>query len=245
MSTLIQDENFSRRSSLPSIIVFAIFCGVFLIAMWSAGTALGRDEAPPAESNIGKKAAARYFAERSKGGASGSEEGDESNRNPAGASSKKARYLGLHLGAYTDENAYKWGGKDNKDMGQLTAGVTYRMGEWVNSMDLLLRVDFNSYKFREGNVLKMSLMPVITFPDANSEFPLYFGGGAGVGVFFKQIADESPLSFDYQLLMGVRVFRLFGDTGLTFETGLKNHVHLMSDGQYNGVFVALGTVFNF
>ncbi|MBK7844334.1 MAG: hypothetical protein IPJ71_11660 [Bdellovibrionales bacterium] len=244
MSTLIQNESLSRRSPPRSVIFFTIFCGVFFIAMWSAGTALGRDEVPPAESNIGKKAAARYFSERTKGGAGESEKGEESNRNPAGAT-KKARYLGLHLGVYTDENAYKWGGKDNKDMGQLTAGVTYRMGEWVNSMDLLLRVDFNSYKFREGNVLKMSLMPVITFPDANSEFPLYFGGGAGVGVFFKQIADESPLSFDYQLLMGVRVFRLFGDAGLTFETGLKNHVHLMSDGQYNGVFVALGTVFNF
>lgn len=206
---------------------------------------MGGEGNPPVESNVGKKAAARYFAERSKGVSGEPENGEESNRSPAGTSSKKARYLGLHLGAYTDENAYKWGGKDNKDMGQLTAGVTYRMGEWVNSMDLLLRVDFNSYKFSEGNVLKMSLMPVITFPDANSEFPLYFGGGAGVGVFFKQIADESPLSFDYQLLMGVRIFRLLGDAGLTFETGLKNHVHLMSDGQYNGVFVALGTVFNF
>lgn len=78
-----------------------------------------------------------------------------------------------------------------------------------------------------------------------SGFPLYFGGGAGVGVFFKQLRDESSLSLDYQLVMGLRLLRLIGETGLVLETGMKNHVHLLSDGQYNGVFLTLGAAFNF
>lgn len=198
----------------------------------------------------GKAAASKYFADRKKVDPQApvlvqdSDEGDEEpSRSPAQAGGP--RVLALHLGTYFDEDIYKWGGKANKEAGKLTTGVTYRIGEWVNSMDLYLRVDFNSYQLNEGKALKMSLMPVVSFPDANSDFPLYFGAGAGLGIYIKQIDDEGSLSFDYQLLAGVRFFELFGDAGLTVEAGLKNHIHLLSDGQYNGVFVAVGTVFNF
>jgi hypothetical protein len=86
---------------------------------------------------------------------------------------------------------------------------------------------------------------MIFFPDANSRFPLYFGGGAGLGVFFKQLENESALSFDYQLVAGARFFDLIDNFGLMIETGMKNHILLFSDGQFNGVFLTVGGVFNF
>ena len=197
------------------------------------------------ERQTGKKAASKYFADRKKVNPQPVIEVDDrgSGRSPAQAGGP--RVLALHVGTYLDDDVYKWGSRDNKDAGKLTAGVTYRIGEWVNSMDLYLRVDFNTYKLKEGKPLKMSLMPVVTFPDANSGFPLYFGAGAGLGIYFKQIDDEGSISFDYQLITGVRFFELLGSAGLTVEAGLKNHIHLLSDGQYNGVFAAVGTVFNF
>lgn len=156
------------------------------------------------------------------------------------------RLLALHLGGYTESEAFVWGKRGrNDDIGKYTVGVTYRVGEWTNSMDLHIRVDFNRYELENERPLKMSFLPLITFPDAASGFPLYFGAGAGVGVFFKQLDGESNLSLDYQILAGVRMLDVFGSTGVFFESGMKNHLHLLSDGQVNAVFVATGAVFRF
>jgi hypothetical protein len=162
-----------------------------------------------------------------------------------GGSFSRAHFLALHIGGYVDSAAYKWGPDEAKDVGKLTAGVTYRMGEWTNTMDLLLRVDFNSFDLAGSKPLKMSILPMIVFPEAESKFPLYFGIGAGPGIFFKQLSQESNLSLDYQLIAGVRLFDLIENVGFSIETGLKNHLHLLSDGQHNGVFVAGGVVFSF
>lgn len=83
------------------------------------------------------------------------------------------------------------------------------------------------------------------FPDASSKFPLYFGVGAGLGVFVKQLSGESAMSLDYQVLAGARFFDLFNNAGFFLEAGLKNHMHMLSDGQFNGTFVAAGSVFTF
>src|SRR5690606_30411962 len=120
---------------------------------------------------VGRKAAAKYMRVK------------PVEREPAAnAVGSDTHYLAVHLGSFVDDSAYNWGqsGKAN-DIGGLTAGVTYRIGEWVNSMDLLFRGDFNAYDAR-GRVVKMSLLPMIMFPDAASEFPLYFGAGIGLGV---------------------------------------------------------------
>jgi hypothetical protein len=84
-----------------------------------------------------------------------------------------------------------------------------------------------------------------TFPDADSKFPLYFGLAGGLGVFMTQIPDESPVTFDYQLFAGVRIFEIFEKTGFYIEGGLKNHLQLTSSGQLNGTYIAAGLLFTF
>jgi len=152
----------------------------------------------------------------------------------------------LHLGTFVSDTTYKWGGKETADnVGRWNVGVTYRMGEWTKSMDLAIRVDLASYALDEGHATKLSFLPVVMFPEASSRFPLYFGAGIGPGVFTGQIGQESSLSLDYQILAVARFFDVFGNTGFFIEAGLKNHIFLLSDGQFNGTFVALGTVFSF
>ncbi len=175
-------------------------------------------------------------------------------RAPAPASSRRPaslpgptgpRYLSLHVGGFIDQDVYRWGDRDNQDVGQLNTGVSYKVGEWTQAMDLLFRADFTTFHLLERRALKMSLLPVVTFPDSGSQFPLYFGAGAGLGVFFKQAPGFSSLSLDYQILAGARFFDVFQGAGLMFEGGLKNHVHLFSKGQHNGIFFTAGTVFRF
>ena len=188
----------------------------------------------------GKRAADQYFLKRKRSS-------NFQKRRPAYVAD---HYLALHLGTFVNDKAYRWGETEEREgsltnVANLTAGVSYRIGEWIGFMDLLSRIDFITFRLEEKQIIKMSFLPVVMFPEANSRFPLYFGGGIGLGVFFDQIDDESPLSLDYQLLAGVRFFELIGNTGLTLELGMKNHVHLISDGQYKGVSVSLGTVSTF
>lgn len=191
-------------------------------------------DAPP----TGRAAAQKYMG----AGASG----DGATRAPAQSGTSAAHYLALHVGAFVSDDAYKWG-RENRvaDVGNFTAGVTYRVGEWVNSMDLAIRLDFSTYDLPAGDATKISIVPLILFPDASSRFPLYFGGGLGAGVMAKTTPGESALALEYQLLLGVRFFEVIETTGFFVEAGIKNHLHLFSDGQFNGQFIAAGAVFTF
>jgi hypothetical protein len=201
----------------------------------------GENEIPPPPTT-GKKAAQKYMGISARETAN--EPGYERRPNSFGPSD--THYLAIHAGAYVSDDAYRWGGTDRAtDVGTWNAGVTYRVGEWVNSMDLCFRMDFSAFDLPAGKATKISVLPVILFPDANSRFPLYFGGGLGAGIMTKQLNDESVLTLDYQLLLGTRFFDVFGSTGFFVEAGVKNHINLLSDGQFNGTFISAGTVFTF
>lgn len=199
------------------------------------------DESSSSNPPVGREKAQEYFQTR-KGQPAAPR---APYRSPASEGLGAPRYLAVHIGSYFTDNGYKWGDGDQENIGKLNAGVTYRMGEWVNSMDLSLRIDFTNYELDEGDARKISFGTILTFPDANSAFPLYFGVGLGAGFFIKQINDESVMSLDYSLLAGVRFFNVFETVGLMAETGLKNHLHLFSDGQYDGVYFNVGCVFAF
>ncbi len=203
------------------------------------GESVGEESQP----ETGKKAAQEYFIKRRK-----------NQKNKAGANRRHRqndslgsaeRYLSLHLGLFFDEESYKWADGNEDEVSQINGGVTYRMGEWVHSMDMNFRADLTSYDLNQGKAVKLSLLPLITFPDVRSRFPLYFGAGAGLGIFFKQIKEESHIALDYQVVAGIRLFELVENMGLMAEVGMKNHILLISDGQFNGAFFSLGAVFEF
>ncbi|HMN69390.1 MAG TPA: hypothetical protein PKC28_12685 [Bdellovibrionales bacterium] len=193
----------------------------------------------PSKPATGKARAREYFQTR------------ENEVAPAKAARRPAqeggtpRYLALHIGSFFTSSAYSWGRNNQEDVGKLNAGLTYRLGEWVNSMDWALRVDYTNYQLDEGSARKLSFGAILTFPDSNSRFPLYFGGGLGAGFFIKQIDDQSAIALDYSLFGGARFLDVIDNLGFMVEVGLKNHLHLLETGQFNGVFINVGTVFAF
>ncbi|MCB0350344.1 MAG: hypothetical protein KDD38_04115 [Bdellovibrionales bacterium] len=194
----------------------------------------GAVEAP----RVGRGAATDYFKKR---------EAVREEREDRPVRYDSERILMLDVGTFVNDKAYRWGSqKKINDPGRAMLGVTYRMGEWRNSMDLYIRAELMTYRVDDMTPVKLSLMPIIAFPDVRSEFPLYFGAGIGAGVFFKQVGDESDLSLDYALIIGARFADVFSSgTGLFLETGLKGQVHLLSSGQQDGVYVSTGAIFSF
>jgi hypothetical protein len=184
---------------------------------------------------VGRKAAAKYFNPET-------DASTDSQPLPERVA-QIDRLMMLHVGGYSASTSYAW--KDNSKrtgIAKATYGVTYLFETW-NGVDLNVRFDFSEYKVDDDRATKLTLMPLWTFPLAETEFPIYFGLGFGVGVFFIQLPDESNLSFDYQLVAGTRFLNLIENVGAFVEFGLKNHLHLLSDGQVNATAIAAGAVF--
>jgi hypothetical protein len=193
---------------------------------------------------VGRHAVEKYMnhGRKQAAGANGS-------RQPASLrqqSTNDSHYLAIHVGSFVSDTAYKWGSDTpSNNVGRINTGLTYRVGEWINSMDLAIRIDYSQFSFGQEKANKLSFLPIVMFPDANSKFPLFFGAGAGIGIFMNQIKRESAMSLDYQLVAGARFLDIFDHTGLFVEGGLKNHLFMFSDGQFNGAFLSLGSVFSF
>jgi hypothetical protein len=182
---------------------------------------------------VGRKAASKYFEPRL----------DTKLSKYAGPTD---HYLAVHIGSFTQTESYLWDGQEKREnLGRLSMGVTYLLSQWTPGVDLLFRADVNSYELGEERLSKITILPVLIFPEAKSRFPLYFGAGLGPGVFFKQIRDESVVTLDLQVFMGMRFLNLSDNTGFFIESGIKNHIHLLSDGQFNGVYFVMGSVFTF
>lgn len=203
---------------------------------------------------VGKKAASKYFQRSSvRGGEPVSNETSHSERRSVrrelandGGTSTSDHYLQIHFGKFLNSQAWEWRQRGKQeDTGEYTLGLTYKFDQWGDFADVNLRVDFNEYKVVDQKPTKMSVMPLVLFPDSSSKFPLYFGAGVGVGIFFKQLEDESTLSLDYQLVLGGRFFDVFENGGFFVETGLKNHIQLLNSGQFNGTYLSAGALFTF
>lgn len=194
---------------------------------------------------VGKAAAARYFQNERKYASRGpsSETADES-------SSSRVRpgdhYMSFGFGTFSESTAYNWGqnGREEK-VGNWAADISYRLTEGDYQYDELIKISYAQYKPANQEASKLSFMYALNFPEAGSKFPLYFGAAAGLGVYMKQIEGESSLTGDYQLYIGARIFNVFDSVGIYVEGGLRNHLHITSDGQFNGTFLSLGTVFTF
>jgi hypothetical protein len=231
-----------------SIFFSLLLCGVGVAPALAQIEIVDDETGSSTAPETGKKAAQKFFLKRQQSTADqASTEEVEGAAQPSRSfsSATSDRYLMLQAGLFFDEEVYKWGKGNTDEIADWNAGVTYRMGEWVNSMDLSFRADLTSFDLAQGKATKLSLLPLVTFPDVRSRFPLYFGAGAGLGVFFKQIRDESHISFDYQVVAGARLFELVENMGLVFEVGLKNHILILSDGQFNGAFFSAGALFEF
>lgn len=177
---------------------------------------------------VGRTAAQKYFVKEG--------QDDDSGVN--------TRLLSLHVGGYLKSKAMQWGSQaTSEQVGVQTMGVTYKIGEWVRTMDLNLRIDYFQYEVDKEKPIKVSFLPLLTFPDAATDFPLYFGMGLGAGFFLKQMQRESNLSIDYQLVFGIRWTDLWNKSGFFIESGIKDHIHLLSDGQFTSQFLTAGAVF--
>jgi hypothetical protein len=195
---------------------------------------------------VGRSAAARYFQLEKQAERRGTASSENDAPSSSGGSYLKDHFMALGFGTFSEGTAYNWGqnGKQTQ-VGKWGADLTYRFSEQEYLFDESLKISYAQHEPAAQETSKLSFLYAFSFPEANSKFPIYFGGAGGLGVYLKQIDEESLISFDYQLYLGLRAFNLFDSVGVYVEGGMRNHLHVTSDGQFNGTFLSLGTIFNF
>lgn len=189
---------------------------------------------------VGRNAAAKYFEKNPE---------EQSSRYPSSEEygiGPEERYLAFGGSAYTKSDSYDWGLGASKqtDVGKMGVDMTYRLNQ-ASYIDYAFRALYTEYEPNNQKASKMSFLYTVMLPDAQSKFPLYFGAAAGPGVFFTQLNNESMVTLDTQLFLGLRIFNLFDKTGFYIEGGMKNHLQLTSDGQLNGTYLSAGAIFTF
>lgn len=198
--------------------------------------------AQAADPVVGRKAASKYFQRQPDQQAV--EVRDDEAPSPRERLFRDEMMM-LSLGTFVNSTAFNWKGSEKREnIGQMSYGVTYLFSNY-GKLDTNLRMDFSDYRIDGERASKLSVMPLWTFPLVESNFPLYFGFGVGLGVFFQQLPDESNISLDYQLVGGARFADLFENFGFFVELALKNHLHILTNGQFNGTALTAGAVFTF
>lgn len=188
---------------------------------------------------VGRKAASKYFQR-----APSKDFQDAEPSSDLSPLSNGQEVLMLSLGSFIRSESFYWGAQGYQNIGKANYGVTYLFDRW-KGLDRQFRFEFQEYELAGLSPRKLAILPMFTFPRTEKKFPLYFGFGLGLGLFFQQIPGESNLSVDYQLVAGTRFFDLLDKVGVFAEIAMKNHLHVLSDGQFNGTALNTGLVFSF
>jgi hypothetical protein len=240
----------AKKKMLPGVWVSMFFVSTFFVSPLIQGPGIqaqaqaqARNQNQNSQPVVGRKAAEKYWNSSSSQNSDyqslGPEEGGSTRQNFS-----RVEFLTLNLGAFIDSQSYLWGRYHYPNVGRANYGVTYLFDQWYG-FDRHLRIEFSEYQVQGESPRKLSVLPLVTFPRLETQFPLYFGFGAGFGIFFNQLKGESDLSLDYQLVTGLRFFDVFDQLGFFIELAMKNHLFLLSDGQFNGTALNTGMVFTF
>jgi len=193
--------------------------------------------------DVGRKATQKYFVR------SPDQNADFQSLNLNPRSDKQFRPFGfevlqLYIGSIVSSSSYFWGSSHQENIAKWHYGFSYLFDQWYG-MDRHIRLEMTEYVLQEGTPRKLTFIPIITFPRAETRFPLYFGFGLGFSLLFGQLKGESEIGLDYQLLAGLRFLDVFDSVGFFVEVASKNNVFLTSDGQFMGTSLVTGAVFTF
>ncbi len=179
----------------------------------------------------GKSAAMKYFSKKAK-------QPRLSSRAPASAAVTGQGLLGLAVGSLINSKSYGWVDEEltgwNMEVSYLRAGRgTFAQG---------FHLELQKFGAQGQDLTKLAFLLSFNFPRRLS-FPVYIGVSAGPSFFLEQKDEESEFALDYKAYLGLRLNEAHSQYFI--QSGVKNHVHVLSDGQFVGWFVSSGVAYKF
>lgn len=88
--------------------------------------------------------------------------------------------------------------------------------------NLQLRASLATVKLERDTEISFELTPLLTFPEIQTSFPMYFGLGFGLGFYPFYIVQKKPsFSLHSPFLIGFRFFELYSNLGAGAELDLR------------------------
>ena len=152
-----------------------------------------------------------------------------------------------NLGLYVGTSLY--GEMDQeilKPFSSVTLGYSQRIKEVPAIGDFNIRVELLYMTLSTHREWLVDIVPVFVLPDVRSGFPIYVGGGGGVGLFPRHLVRKKPaLSLNAQLFAGMRIVDWYENGGAFGEASVKMHLPFYDTKLYMEVFLTLGCLFSF
>lgn len=148
------------------------------------------------------------------------------------------RLFSISAGTLIQGKSYQWAGED---IGGWNVQMAYRRSPGTY-LAQAIHLEFQKFTENRKEFSKLSLLLNFVFPKSVT-FPVYIGAGAGPGFFLNQLVGESSIAVDYKAYVGLRLNQEHSQ--FILESGVKNHVHMLSDGQFIGWFVSSGVAYKF
>ena len=178
----------------------------------------------------GKAAAMKYFTDQPAS--------IKAPRGPASSGTSYGQLFSVSAGTLIQGKSYQWAGED---LGGWNMQIAYRRNAGYY-LAQAFHLEFQKFTEAQQEFSKISLLLNFVFPRSVT-FPVYLGVGAGPGFFLKQLVNESSLTLDYKGYVGLRLNQEHSQ--FILESGIKNHVHMLSDGQFIGWFISSGVAYKF
>lgn len=153
----------------------------------------------------------------------------------------------IHMSGFLNSSSNKWGSEGKgEDMGRFNFGLTHFRGpsEWIG--DVAIRTELTTYRVNGRQPVKLAALPMLFYPEWTDEFPIYFGVGLGLGIMFNSPKNESAFTFEYQASLGFKFDKIFSPSegwGFFLEGGIKNHLNILSRGEFDSEYIAAGVSF--
>lgn len=179
-------------------------------------------------SSKGRDAAMKYFTKKNKRQLASQPVYDPGN----------SRLIAIAVGSLIDSKNYQW---TQDQLSGWNAEIFYHQAT-KGYFGQGYHLELQKFAGENREFSKVSFLLSFTFPRKLS-FPVYLGVAGGPGYFTKQLKGESAFSFDYKAFLGFRLNEIHSQYFI--QGGIKNHVHVLSDGQFIGWFVSSGVAYRF
>jgi hypothetical protein len=151
---------------------------------------------------------------------------------------ERERLIGLTFGSLVQSESYNW---TTGDVGGWSLEASYMNAE-EGYLAQGYHLEMQKFSADNQELTKLSFLFSLTFPRRLS-FPVYLGVAVGPGFFMQQQEGESEFTIDYKAYLGLRLNQNHGQYFV--QAGVKNHLHVLSDGQFIGWFVSSGVAYKF
>ena len=136
--------------------------------------------------------------------------------------------------------------KNFKSLSSMNLSFTQNIKEITFLGDLNLKFSIFDIQMARQKTILLEILPFITVPEIQTNFPFYVGFGLGLGMYPRYLIRQLPvLSLSSQFFVGFRWLEIYHNLGFFTELNLRIHYPFSEMTVYLDTLTQFGLIFRF